>query len=121
MSGQIRIAEDETPIRELLATVFIDEGYRVVAVPDGQAALAALAAEPYDVVLSNVMMPRLDGHALARAMQDDPALQGIPLLLMSAADSRLVPGAPHAAFIPKPFDLGDLLATVERVLATART
>lgn len=105
MSGRILIAEDEAPIRELLALAFADEGYRVVAVPDGQAALEALAAAPYDVVLSNVMMPRLDGHALARAMHEDPALKGIPLILMSAVGPRLVPGVPHTFFLTKPFDL----------------
>ncbi len=116
MSGQILIAEDETSIRALLAQVFSGEGYRVATAKDGREALEALAAEPYDIVLSNVMMPRLDGHELARAMHDDPALKGIPLILMSAAGPRLVPGVPHAAYLPKPFDLGHLLATVERVL-----
>jgi CheY-like chemotaxis protein len=118
MPPRILIAEDEEPIRALLAAVLADEGYRVTTVPDGQAALATLAAESHDLVVSNVMMPRLTGHELARALRADPALRGIPLILMSAAGAHLVPTAPHAAYIPKPFDLDDLLATVERVLAS---
>ena len=119
MSGNILIAEDEVPIRELLQAIFRDEGYRVAVVEDGQAALEALAATRYDVVLSNVMMPRLDGCGLANAMHADPALQHIPLILMSAAGARLVPHISHAAFIPNPFDVGHLLTVVQGVLDVA--
>ncbi len=103
----------------MLQAVFRDEGYRVAVVGDGQAALEALAATRYDVVLSNVMMPRLDGCDLANAMHADPTLRHIPVILMSAAGARLVPRAPHAAYIPKPFDLGHLLAVVQGVLDVA--
>jgi CheY-like chemotaxis protein len=118
MSPRILIAEDERPIRELLVALLADEGYQVAAVPDGDAALAALAAGRYDLVLSNVTMPRLGGNELAQALRADPALRGIPLILMSAAGAHVVPPVPHAAYIPKPFDLGHLLATVARVLAS---
>ncbi len=118
MPPKILIAEDEQPIRELLEAVLADEGYRVATVPDGRAALTALAGERYDLVVSNIMMPLLSGHELAQAMRADPALWGIPLILMSAAGARVVPTVPHAAYLPKPFDLDDLLATVERVLAS---
>ena len=119
MSGNILIAEDEVPIRELLQAIFRDEGSRVAVVEDGQAALEALAATRYDVVLSNVMMPRLDGCGLANAMHADPALQHIPLILMSAAGARLALEVPQSAYVPQPFGLGHLLTVVERVLDTA--
>jgi DNA-binding response OmpR family regulator len=118
MPPKILIAEDEEPIRELLAAVLADEGYRVATASDGHAALAALTAERYDLVVSNVMMPRLSGHELAQAMRAHPVLRGVPLILMSAAGAHAVPPVPHAAYIPKPFDLGHLLVTVERVLAS---
>ncbi len=119
MPGRILVAEDEVPIRDVLHAVLTDEGYRVETVGDGQEALEALAATRYDLVLSHVMMPRVDGHALARAMRADPALRGIPLILMSAAGPALVPEAPQAAFIPKPFDIGHVPGVVERVLESA--
>ncbi len=119
MSGNILIAEDEVPIRELLLEIFRDEGYRVAVVGDGQAALEALAATRYDVVLSNVMMPRIDGCELANAMHANPTLRHIPVILMSAAGARLVSHVPHAAFIPKPFDLEHLLTVVQHVLGVA--
>ncbi|HEY8600043.1 MAG TPA: response regulator [Thermomicrobiales bacterium] len=117
MPHRILIAEDEAPIRELLAAVLADEGYRVATVPDGREALAALAAGRYDLVISDVMMPLVGGLELAQAMRADPTLGGIPLILMSAAGARVVPTVPHAAYLPKPFDLEHLLATVARVLA----
>jgi CheY-like chemotaxis protein len=116
MSRRILIAEDERPIRELLQTLLVDEGYQVTTVRDGREGLEALAHEPYDLVLSNVAMPRLDGRELASAMHADPTLRTIPIILMSAAGATLLQGVPHAAFVPKPFDLGNILAVVEQVL-----
>jgi CheY-like chemotaxis protein len=117
MPQRILIAEDEAAIRELLVAVWEDEGYRVATAWDGRAALAVLSGQRYDVVLSNVMMPRMDGCELANAMHADPALRDIPVILMSAAGPRLLPQVPHAAFVPKPFDIAHLLAVVADVLA----
>ena len=117
MNRLLLVVEDESPIREVVRAVLEDEGYRVVTVPDGQAALAALAAERYDLVLSDMMMPRLDGAGLVRAMHADPNHRDIPVILMSAATGGAVRDIPHAAFIAKPFDLDELLQTVVRVLA----
>ncbi len=70
-------------------------------------------------MLSDVMLPFLDGVGLARAMATDPALRAIPLVLMSAAHRPPDGAVPHTAFIAKPFDLDALLATVGRLLAPA--
>lgn len=119
MPRRILIAEDERAIRELLQAVFTDEGYQVTTVCDGQEGLETLMADRFDLVLSNVAMPRLDGRGLARAMHDAPTLRSVPIILMSAAGATLVQGVPHATFIPKPFDLGHVLDVVEQILATA--
>ena len=86
---------------------------------DGREALASLAAHPVALVLSDVMMPHLDGRGLARTMHADPAHRAIPLVLLSAAGATVVRDAPHAAFLPKPFNLDALLATVARLLDAA--
>src|SRR6186997_224778 len=117
MSLLLLVVEDEIPIREVLCSILEDEGYRVVGVGDGRAALAALATDSYDLILSDTMMPRLNGVELARSLAADPAFQAIPLILMSALQSSPARGVPHAAFLPKPFDLFDLLDTVDRVLS----
>ena len=112
----ILVVEDEEPIAELLRAVLEDEGYRVVTAADGRAALARLAEVRPALVLSEVMMPHLDGRALAEALHADPALRAIPLMLLSALGAASVAGVPHAAFVAKPFELDQLLATIAGLL-----
>ena len=116
MPPLLLVVEDEVPIRAVLCSILEDEGYRAVGVGDGRAALAALATDRFDLVLSDTMMPRLDGVGLARALAADPDLRRIPIVLMSARRSTPAREVPHAAFLSKPFDLYELLDTVDRVL-----
>ena len=115
----ILVVEDEEPIAELLRAVLEDEGYRVVTAADGRAALARLAEARPALVLSDVMMPHLDGRALARALHADPAHRALPLVLLSALGAASVAGVPHVAFVAKPFELDGLLTTVARLLHNA--
>ena len=116
MPRTILVVEDEPSIANLLVLALGAAGYEVAVAGDGRAALGWLAAARPDLVLSDVMMPLLDGLGLAAAMHADPALRDIPLVLMSAVHTLPDGAARHAAFLPKPFDLGELLATVARVL-----
>jgi CheY-like chemotaxis protein len=116
MARTLLVVEDEPSIADLLLLALRLAGYRVEVVGDGRAALRRLAEERYDLVLSDVMLPYLDGLGLARAMQDDPALRAIPLVLMSAVHQPPDGVVPYAAFLAKPFDLDRLLATVARLL-----
>ena len=116
MARTLLVVEDEPSIAALLALVLGEEGYRVAVAGDGRAALRRLAEGGYDLVLSDIMMPRLDGLGLARAMGADPALRAIPLILMSAVHLPRDGVARYAAFLAKPFDLDALLATVARLL-----
>ena len=119
MCHRILIVEDETPVCELLSDIFMDEGYSVATASDGRSALAALADDGFDLVLSDIMLPRVNGRELARAIHASPRLSQIPVVLISAAEGLPALGVPHAAFIRKPFDLSFLLNTVERVLGGA--
>lgn len=119
MNRQLLVVEDEPCISELVALTLEEAGYAVATAPDGQAALGELAAADYDLVLSDVMLPRLDGLGLIEAMRRDVALRAIPVVLMSAAPPRRLREVPHAAFVQKPFDLDRMVATVDRVLAGA--
>lgn len=116
MPRSILVVEDEPSIADLLAPALEAEGYRVEVAGDGRAALRRLAEERYDLVLSDIMMPYLDGLGLARAMRADPALRAIPLVLMSAVHQPPDGIVEYAAFLPKPFNLDRLLATVARAL-----
>ena len=91
----------------------------MVVARNGREGLARVAARRPDVILSDIMMPVLDGLGMGRALHDDPAYRTIPLVFMSAVP--LPPTAragPHAAFLRKPFALDDVLNTIARVLGS---
>ena len=116
----ILVVDDEPTIVGVVKDLLEEEGYDVVTAGNGREGLACVAEVHPQLVLSDVMMPVLDGHAFCRALQADPALRPIPVVLMSAAaptDAR--DGCAYAAFMHKPFDLNILLDTVAVVLARA--
>jgi len=116
----ILIAEDEETILEVLTSILEDSGYQIRGAANGAAALAGLAAAPVDLVLSDVMMPIMDGRTVCHQMQADPRYQAIPVILMSAARAGLnLDACVHAAFLPKPFEVEELLETVAQVLRAA--
>jgi CheY-like chemotaxis protein len=113
----ILVVDDETPLVELLQAILEDQGYQVVVASNGYEALAVLARQPVDVVLSDVMMPVFDGVRLCQAMQQHPAYRAIPVILASAVGPpKLAADCRWAAFLSKPFDYDLLLATVARLL-----
>jgi two-component system, cell cycle response regulator len=116
---------DDDPINRMLLTRELErQGHRVVAAENGLKALEALNAEPFDIVLLDVLMPGLDGHeTLARIEQDDK-LRHIPVIMVSALDDiesvvRCIEmGA--ADYLPKPFDPVLLRARINGSLTKKR-
>lgn len=114
MPARILIAEDDADLRILVAYALEDEGYLVLRASDGAEALAIAERERPDLILSDVMMPRLSGLELAAALHARENGQTPPILLMSANRPRGLPG--RVAFLPKPFDLPELLRRVAALL-----
>ena len=102
----VLVVDDDPAICGLLEEMLELGGYRVRAAYDGLDALQQLDREPADLVLTDIMMPRLDGLGLAARLRERGAP---PVLLMSAAASPLDPTIP---FVTKPFDVWDLLRAV---------
>ena len=116
----ILVVDDEPAIADMLQDPLEDEGYHVVTAGNGQEGLACLPEVRPQLVLSDVMMPGLDGRAFCRALQADPTYRSIPVVLMSAAaapDAR--DGCTYAAFVRKPFSLDTLVGTIATVLREA--
>src|SRR6056297_827349 len=119
--ARILIVADEDNIALALATVMGREGWSLSRVSDGGEALAAIRAEPPDLVLLDVMLPHVSGYEICQQIRLDPALAGTRVLMMTARGTAmerrkgLALGAD--GFISKPFDLRDLMAQVKRLLA----
>ncbi|MBK9714900.1 MAG: response regulator [Kouleothrix sp.] len=113
----VLVVDDEQAIAEMLRALLEGEGYRVIAAANGRSALAQLASTPVDLVISDLMMPILDGQDLTRAMRSSPSHQTIPLVLMSAVGTGQI-GADvrYQGFLAKPFGLDDVLGLVERLI-----
>jgi two-component system cell cycle sensor histidine kinase/response regulator CckA len=111
----VLVVDDEPAIREVIATLLEDESYLVRHAKDGLEALDAISGDQIDLIVSDVVMPRLDGASLVRKLRRRGHLT--PVVLMSAvyADVDL----PGVRFVPKPFEIDRLLGTVASALGSA--
>ena len=119
MTKLILVVDDEYAIVEALAALLGDEGYRVATAMNGAEALQRIAEEKPDLVVLDVMMPVMDGRAPLARIRADASLEGLPVILMSAAPRGPTTGPTSDAFLQKPFGVVPLLATIERLLAPA--
>lgn len=116
-SGKVLVVDDSPDIREALSSFLELLGYSVVRAADGMEALAALKAEgDITLVISDLMMPRMDAFGLSAAMRGDETLRRIPLVLMSASHSPEKAAAQMGAIacLGKPFDIQDLVSLLQR-------
>ncbi|WP_404710380.1 ATP-binding protein [Sphingomonas sp. MMS24-J13] len=113
---RVLLADDNADMRDYIERLLIGHGYRVETVGDGAAAIAALRREPPDLILSDVMMPRLDGFGLLDAVRGDQATASIPVILLSAraGEEAKIEGLDAGAddYLTKPFAARELLARV---------
>ena len=114
---RILIVDNDPATRALLSRVLGTEGYAVETAPDGRAALARIAASPPDLLITDLLMPRLTGWSLfARVRRRSPRLP----IILSGSDTRFrhqeTRLSHQAVFVRKPFALDQLLVTVARLL-----
>lgn len=112
----VLVADDNADMREYLTRLLVRAGYEVRAVNDGLAALETARTRPPDLVVSDVMMPRMDGLSLVTALRADPRTMAVPVLLLSARAGQEASGEGLRAgaddYLVKPFAAADLLARV---------
>jgi CheY-like chemotaxis protein len=116
MAGKILIVEDDTITRRNLSVLLRDEGYDVDQAGDGVQALEILAGQPFDLVLSDIVMPRMDGLKLLQQLQFMAPKTPVMIMTSYVSDSLSTVPAGAAEFIRKPFVLDDLLFKVQRAL-----
>lgn len=113
---RILLAEDEDAMRTYLARALENAGYEVVAVDRGTAALPLLEEQHFDLLLSDIVMPEMDGIELAQRCADvSPETKVMFITGFAAVTLKANREAPQARVLSKPFHLKDLVMEVERV------
>ncbi|MFP3558063.1 response regulator [Paraburkholderia sp. SIMBA_049] len=116
----IRLVDDDPNMLRPLQLLVEREGYRVLTASDGQVALAAAAIERPSLIVTDWMMPRVDGVELCRRLKGDSATAGIPVVMLSAA----LPPHPNEqlwdVLLLKPAPIGRLIKTIRALLEGLR-
>jgi len=113
---RILLAEDDDAMRTYLARALDHAGYTVDAVDRGTAALPLLQTVDYDLLLSDIVMPEMDGIELAqRCAEVSPRTRVMFITGFAAVELRASREAPRAKMLSKPFHLKDLVAEIERM------
>ena len=120
--AKVLVVDDDPVIVKLLQVNFEMEGYTVVTANDGAEGLERARAEHPDIVLLDIMMPKMDGLEVTRALKADEATKSIPIILLSAKaqSSDVQAGRDMGAddYLTKPFDPLELLDRVSELLGT---
>jgi DNA-binding response OmpR family regulator len=120
MAQKILAVDDEANVVRLLQIRLGALGYEVVTAADGEAALRRVADEKPDLVLLDVMMPKMDGFEVLRRLKADPETERIPVIMLTARGqfADLAHGYGEGAhwYFHKPFDIGELEQFVGRVI-----
>ncbi|MBP1314178.1 response regulator [Herbaspirillum sp. 1130] len=118
----ILVVEDDLTFQQVIAFGLKNYGYSVVAAGNGAAALELVAGCKFDLIITDLLMPVMDGLDFAAQLKNEPSTCGIPVVLMSGRklDARLDEDNVFAAMLAKPFTLEELTGLVERFIGGAK-
>ncbi len=124
--GYLLVVEDIPDILHLLNTTLTFKGYRVETACDGQEALELIEREPADLIVTDILMPRMDGFILVHSLRTHPETRDIPVIFLSATyidpedkAFALTIGVTH--FIEKPVNFDEFLPTIAELLKRGKT
>ena len=119
----VLVVDDEVGIANLLADVLSDEGHRVMVAANGHEALKRAEEESPDLVITDFMMPVMDGAQLIKALTDHRDLKRVPIYLMSSAPEAAIRDqcSGYTRFIRKPFRIYDVVDLVAQVVSSGGT
>ena len=123
--GPLLVVEDIPNVLELLEVTLKFQGYRVLSAMNGEQALEIIAKERPALVITDILMPVLDGFAFVQKLRSDPETQDIPVIFLSATyvtpeDREFALSLGASQFVEKPFDTQDLLLTIAELLSLER-
>ena len=121
MNPHVLIVDDEPSIVISLEYLMRREGFRTSVASDGEAALAAVAADPPDLLILDVMLPTLSGFDVCQRLRADPRWRALPILMLTAKgrDTEVARGLELGAdaYMTKPFSTRDLVEKARQLLA----
>ncbi|NIF26996.1 response regulator [Pantoea sp. Tr-811] len=114
----ILIVDDEYLIVDILGFALEDEGFLVEKASNGRRALEALREKRVELVITDYMMPMLNGEELVMAIREELQLHDLPVILMSGAQASQGRPELFAAVFDKPFDMDSMIAKVRELIGT---
>jgi CheY-like chemotaxis protein len=119
--GPILVVEDNPNVLELLDVTLRFKGYPVVTAHNGQEALDCIAKERPAIVITDILMPKMDGYSLAHTLRKNPLTAQIPIIFISATyitaeDKKFALSLGAVRFIEKPIDTEDFLLSIAEIL-----
>jgi two-component system, OmpR family, alkaline phosphatase synthesis response regulator PhoP len=125
MAYTVLVVDDDPSVVRVVELNLVQEGHQVRTASDGEEALAAIAQEPPDLVVMDVMMPRMDGFEALKRLKADPATASIPILMLTARaqDDDVFEGYGTGAqwYLTKPFEPTELRRVVRHLLTRGET
>ena len=111
--ANILVVEDNDDVREMMAVTLELEGHDVATAVNGRDALNKLqSGDTPSLILLDLMMPVMNGWEFRRALENDPALKRVPVVIVSAATDELTRRSPDAVYLTKPVDMDELLHVI---------
>ncbi len=118
--GKVLVVDDEEYIQHILNFSFGAEGYEVITAANGAEAIEKAVNEKPDVIVLDIMMPKMDGYEACKKLKSDPQTKAIPVILLTAkgrdVDRRLGSDAGADDYVVKPFSPGRLIERVEGMI-----
>ena len=120
--GPLLVVEDIPNVRELLEVTLRFQGYEVISAKNGEEALEILETAKPALIITDILMPKLDGFALVQELKNNPKTQSIPVIFLSATyvtpeDRAFAMSLGASRFIEKPIDTEDFLLTIAELLS----
>jgi CheY-like chemotaxis protein len=116
----ILVVDDDPNILALIKTILSQKNYRVSTASNGEIAVSLLKQDKFHAIITDAVMPLMDGNALAQTVKSDPQLKDLPIIMITASkEADLIKKSFSSGcvlFLPKPFTASSLLSLVQLVL-----
>ncbi len=122
MKKKILIVDDDPDVRLLIATRLESMGYDTIGAEDGQTGLDLARKDPPDLILLDLMLPKLNGYKVCRMLKFDKSYEHVPIVIISSKgseeDKKLADEVGADGYITKPFEKTEIAATIQKLLGS---